>query len=159
MHCYTQCPQPCSRPQLTYTSTGNAQTQFCVSLCECPESWYTQGLFEPSERLWQEQSLILKVSLPLLPSCWGFSFPLRYSVSPHSCSRAYCLTGIFLTLEVGYLFTAIPEKCRCHSWPGTWVIFSGSLLLTLDVRNLLSGVYQSNAMQLPFTTPNEHILT
>ena len=25
-HCYTQCPQPCSRPQLTHTSTGDSWT-------------------------------------------------------------------------------------------------------------------------------------
>ena len=26
MYCYTQCPQPCSRPLLTHTSTGNSWT-------------------------------------------------------------------------------------------------------------------------------------
>ena len=26
MHCYTQCPQPCSRPPLTYISTGDSWT-------------------------------------------------------------------------------------------------------------------------------------
>ena len=31
--CYTQSPCPCSRPLPTYTSTGDAQTQFCLSLC------------------------------------------------------------------------------------------------------------------------------
>ena len=25
-HCYTQCPQPCSRPPLTYTSAGDSWT-------------------------------------------------------------------------------------------------------------------------------------
>ena len=47
-----------------------------------------QGLFEPSERLWQVWGLILNVTLPLLPSCWGFSFALRHGVSPQSCSSA-----------------------------------------------------------------------
>ena len=44
--------------------------------------------FEPSEHLWQEWGLILKVKLPLIPSCWGFSFALGCEVSPHSCSSA-----------------------------------------------------------------------
>ena len=70
-HTRTQSPCPCGRPLLTGTSTGDAQTQFCLSLCGVPGSWCAQGLFEPSERLWQEWSLILNANLPLLPSCWG----------------------------------------------------------------------------------------
>ena len=66
--CCTQSPCPCSRPLLTCTSTGDSQTQFCLSLRGVPESWYAQGLFEPSERLWQVQGLILNSILPLLPS-------------------------------------------------------------------------------------------
>ena len=46
----------------------------------------TQGLFEPTERLWQEWGLILNVNSPLLPSCWGFSFALGLGISPQSCS-------------------------------------------------------------------------
>ena len=46
--CCTQSPCPCSSPLLTRTSTGDAQTQFCPSLCGVPGSWCTQGLFEPS---------------------------------------------------------------------------------------------------------------
>ena len=34
------------------TSTGDPQTQFCLSLCGVSGSWYAQGLFEPSEHLW-----------------------------------------------------------------------------------------------------------
>ena len=41
-------PCPCGSPLLTCTSTGDIQTQFCLSLCG---SWCTQGLFEPSEHL------------------------------------------------------------------------------------------------------------
>ena len=46
--CCTQGPCPCGSPLLTYTSTGDIQTQFLLSLCG---SWCTQGLFEPSENL------------------------------------------------------------------------------------------------------------
>ena len=43
-------------------------------------------MFEPSERLWWVWGLILNVILPLLPTCWGFSFALGCGISPHSCS-------------------------------------------------------------------------
>ena len=38
-------------------------------------------LFEPSERLWWIWGLILSMILPLLPSCWGFSFALGHRIS------------------------------------------------------------------------------
>ena len=38
-------------------------------------------LFKPSEHLWQVWGLILNVIVPLLPSCWGFSFALGHGVS------------------------------------------------------------------------------
>ena len=72
--CYTQSPCPRGRPLLTWISTGGAQTQFCLSLCWVPGFWCAQGLFEPSEHLWWEWGLILNANLPLLSSCWGFSF-------------------------------------------------------------------------------------
>ena len=65
-------------------------------------SWCAEGLFEPSEHLWQEWDLILNVNLPLLPSCWGFSFALGGGVSLHSRFSTYHLTGVSLTLGVRY---------------------------------------------------------
>ena len=46
-------PEPCPRcsPLQTCTSTGDARTPFCLSLCEVSGSWCAQGLFEPSEHL------------------------------------------------------------------------------------------------------------
>ena len=82
----TQSPCPCSSPLLTCTSTGDTQTQFWLSLCGVSGSWCTQGIFEPSEHLWQVWSLILNVISLLLPSCWGFSFALVCGTSPQSCS-------------------------------------------------------------------------
>ena len=67
--CCIQSPCPCSSPLLTRTSAGDTQTQFCLSLCGVSGSWCAQGLFEPSERLWQVRSSILSTILPLLPSC------------------------------------------------------------------------------------------
>ena len=78
---------PCGRPLLTRTSTEDAQTQFSLSLW-APRSWYAQGLFEPSERLWQGWGLILNANSAPLPSCWGFSFALGRAVSPHCLQQS-----------------------------------------------------------------------
>ena len=60
-------------------------------------------LFESSEHLWQVWGLILNTILPLLPSCWGFSFVFGCGVSffggiQHSpvdgCSAASCNFGV-----------------------------------------------------------------
>ena len=74
--CCTQSPCPRGSPLLTSTSTREAQTQFCLSLCGVSGSWCTQGLFEPSECLWWEWGLILNANSPFLPSCWGLPFDL-----------------------------------------------------------------------------------
>ena len=49
---HSQNPCPRSSPLLTHTSSGDTQTQFCLSLCGVLGSWCTQDLFEPSECLW-----------------------------------------------------------------------------------------------------------
>ena len=56
--CCTQSPCPFSSPLLTRTSSGDTQTQFCISLCGVSASWCTQGLFEPSKCLWQVWGLL-----------------------------------------------------------------------------------------------------
>ena len=83
----TQSPCPCSNPLLTHTSTGDTQTQFCLSLCGVSGSWCRQGLFEASERFWRVWHVTLNAYSPLLPSCWGFS-ALGRGVSSHSHSHA-----------------------------------------------------------------------
>ena len=102
--CCSQSPCSYGSSLLTCTSTGDTQTQFCLSLCGVPRSWYTQGWFELSERLWREWGLILNVNLPLPLSCWGFSFALGCGVSPHG--RSSKAQPLLLTLDVGYLLTA-----------------------------------------------------
>ena len=72
---------PLQQSMLTHTSAGDTQIQFWLSLCGVSGSWYTQGLFEPLEHLWWVWGLILNTILPLLPSCWGFSFALGHEVS------------------------------------------------------------------------------
>ena len=104
--CCTQTPFPWDSPLLTCTATGDAEKQFCLSLCGVPGFWCSQSLFEPSECLWLAWGLILNMNLPILPSCWGFSFVLWHGVSPHSHSSTYQLTGASLNLNLGYLLTA-----------------------------------------------------
>ena len=87
----TQSPCPCSSPLLTHTSAGDTQTPFWLSLCGVSGSWCTKGLFESSERLWWVWGLILNAILPLLLSCWGFSFAPGHGVSPQSHSSAMYL--------------------------------------------------------------------
>ena len=106
--CWTQSPCPCSSPLLTRTSTGDAQTQFYLSLCGVSGSWCIQGLCEPSEHLWQEWGLILNANLPLLLSCWGFSFALGHGLSPHSRSSTVqplfqCLPSCWGFSDLGHL--------------------------------------------------------
>ena len=86
--CCTHSACPRGRPLLTCTSSGDTQTQFWLSFCGVPGSWCTQGLFESSEHLWRVWGLILYAILPLLPSCWGFSFALGHGESPQSHSSA-----------------------------------------------------------------------
>ena len=85
---YIQSPCPLSSPLLTRTSSRDTQTQFYLSLCGVSASWCTQGMFKPFEYLWWAQGLILNTILPLLLSCWGFSFALECGVAPHSNSSA-----------------------------------------------------------------------
>ena len=87
-------PLPLGQSPADCTSTGDTQTQFCLSLCGVSGSWCTQGSFEPSECLWWVWGLILNVILPLLLSCWGFSFVLAHGLS-FSAARYYfgVLTG------------------------------------------------------------------
>ena len=67
----TQSPCPCSSPVLTCTSSGDTQTQFCLSPCGVSGFWYTQGMFEPSELPWRVWGLILNTILPLPPFAWA----------------------------------------------------------------------------------------
>ena len=77
---WTQSCCPCSRPLINQASTGDPQTQLCLSLCGVSGSWCTQGMFETSEHLWQVWGLILNMISSLLPSCEAS--PLPFSFAP-----------------------------------------------------------------------------
>ena len=55
MHCYTQCPQPCSRPLLAQDSARDSWASLCQSLVRSlllsPGFWCTKVLFVPSKNL------------------------------------------------------------------------------------------------------------
>ena len=108
--CHTQvcCTQsPCGRPLLSRTSAGDTPTLKgrSGSVSEGSPDEH-KVLFELSEYLWSVWGWILNEILPLLPSCWGFSFALARGVSfyggvlhfsVNGCSVASCnfcvLTG------------------------------------------------------------------
>ena len=79
----SQSPCPHSRSLLTHASTGDTQTlkgrSGSLSVGSLGPGAH-KVLFEPSEHLWWVWGLILNVILPLLPSCWGFSFALGCGV-------------------------------------------------------------------------------
>ena len=80
--CHTQVCCPCGRPLLTCTSTEDTQTLKGRSGSVSVRSpGVHKALFEPSQHLWWVSGWIPNVILPLLPSCWGFSFALVCGVS------------------------------------------------------------------------------
>ena len=81
-------------------------------------------LFELSQRLWQVWGLILNAILPLLPSCWGFSFALGCGVSfygriHHSpvdgCSAVSCNFGVLAGEDEHRSFYSTILKPEQHS--------------------------------------------
>ena len=76
---------------------------------------------EPSERLWQVWGLILNAILPLLLSCWGFSFALGRGVSffdgiqrspVNGCLAASCNFGILAGEHVLLRHFVVPSTCH-----------------------------------------------
>ena len=130
-------PLPSSSPLPTHTSTGDTHTQDGLSLCGVSGSWYTQSLFQPSEHLWQVRGLILNAILPLLPSCWGFSFALGCGVSffggiqyspVDSCSAASCNFGV------------LAEEDECTSFYSTILVCRIRYDYTVEVTNRFKGL-------------------
>ena len=110
--CYIQSPCHCGRPLLMHTSAGDTQKQCWLSLCGLSGSCCTQGLFDPSEHLWQLWGLILNVISSLLPSCRGFSFAL-------GCRVSFFLVGsnILLTMALQQRIVTLEfsqEKMSAH---------------------------------------------
>ena len=113
----SQSPCPCGRPLLTCTFAGDTQTLKGRSGSDSVESpGAHKVLFEPPKHLWWVWVLILNVILPLLPSCWGFSFALGCRVSffggiQHSpidgCSAASCNFGVLTEDELTPFYSSM----------------------------------------------------
>ena len=97
-----------------------------VSLCGI--SWSHKVLFVPSEYLWQVWGLILDKILPLLPSCWGFSFALGHGVSFLVGSNIVLSMAVHSELYFGVLTGEVQH------------MFFYSSILSLWIINLLSKV-------------------
>ena len=81
-------PLPCGRPLLTRTFAGDTQTRSWLSLCGVSGSWWAQGLFEPSERLWQVRGLkFLNTISPPYHLARASHFPL-------DIAYLFCVWGI-----------------------------------------------------------------
>ena len=97
-------PLPLRRPPLTHTSAGNTQTLKGRSgSVSAGSPGAHKVLLELSRHLWPVRGWMLNAILPLLLSCWGFSFAPGCGVSffggiQHSpvdgCSAASCNFGV-----------------------------------------------------------------
>ena len=79
-------------------------------------------LFEPSKCLWQAWGLILNVILPLLPSCWAFSFALGLGVSFFGGIQHYPVDGC---LAVNCNFGVLVGEDERMSFYSTIFLFIG----------------------------------
>jgi len=102
--CCDQSPCPCGWPLLTRVSTGDTQTlkgrSGSVSVGYLLPGAH-KVLFESSKCLWWMWGLIQNAILPLLPSCWGFSFAL-------GCG--FCLFVCFLVGSNILLLMAVQQR-------------------------------------------------
>ena len=75
-----------SSPLLTHTSSGDTQTQFCLSLSGVSGSWCAQGMFESSERL-QDGWVMVENSDKTWSPGEGNGKPLHYSCLENPMNR------------------------------------------------------------------------
>ena len=120
----TQSPCPCSSPLLTRTSAGDTQTQFFSVSVGVSGSWFTHGIFEPSELLWRVCGLILYMISPLPASCWDFSFALGRGGSFFGGIQHSLVDG---GSAASCTFGALTGEDECTSF--YYAIFTLSLLL------------------------------
>ena len=104
----------------------------------------TQGMFEPSECLWQVWGLTLNMISPLLPSCWGFSFALGCGLSffggiQHSpvdgCSAASCNFGVLAREDecTSFYSTILVWSVTCGGMGQQWPAAGAGALGAADL--------------------------
>ena len=148
--CCSQNPCPYDRPLLTHASTGDIHTLkgrsglFSVG-SQGPEAH--KDLFEPSECLWQVGGLILHVILPLLPSCWGFSFDPGH-ITRWSIPKSDWLYSLQPKMEKVYTV----NKNKTWSWP--WLrsrtIYWKEITLKLKKVEKTTRPFRSDLNQIPY---------
>ena len=135
--CCTQNPCPCSSLLLTHTSTGDIQILFLLSLYEISGSLCAQGLFEPSEHLWQVWSLILNVICPSYHLAGASPLPLDveyiFAVIQHFpvdvCSALSCNFGVLIGEdELTSFYSTI-----FWSWVNEWVNLTQMTIISTNV--------------------------
>ena len=122
-HCYTQCPQPCSRPPLTHASTGHSWTltgksgqlllspgPWCTRFSLCPPRVCSQscvssgsslvGLMATSTKRANAipRSAVPRAPAPVAVHCWP--------VPPQET-----LKHSFVSVSVGYLGPSVHKVC------------------------------------------------
>ena len=78
-HIYQTIQNSSTSQHFHYYYSNSGRLQFSYRLCQLPVFLVT--IVALSSHLWQVWGLIINVIVPLLPSCWGFSFVLKYGVS------------------------------------------------------------------------------
>ena len=122
----TQSPFPCSRPLMTHTSAGDSNTGVAQSLWGLWVLVHARFCLSPPTSM-AGISLILNVILPLLLSCWDFSFALGHRVtffggiqhSPvHGCTAASCNFGVLAGEdERTSFYSTTLHMLSLHSFP------------------------------------------
>ena len=110
--------QSTADPYLHRRHSSTVLSQFLLGL------WVL--VLEPSERLWWVWGLILNMILPLLPSCWGFSFALGCGVSPHSRSSA--VQAPLQHLPSCWVFSVLGRGVSPHSHPSATVSWNLTII-------------------------------
>ena len=124
--CCSQRPGTPGRTLLSRASPGDMKTLKGRSGSVCVGSLgpgANKVLFEPSQDLWWVWGFFLKIILPLLPSCWGFSFALGPGASffgdiQHSpvygCSAASFNFEVLAGDECTFFYSAIFPHTLIH---------------------------------------------
>ena len=110
MYCYTQCPQPCSRPPLTQASTGDSQTITAKS------GTVSCGVTPPFS--WVLVHVVLLCPPRVYFSVWCKFWQLCGGVSGNLLQEGLCHTQVNCT----------QSPCPCGRPPPTHFVFSGNLI-------------------------------
>ena len=97
-------------------------------------------LFEPSETLWRLWGLILNAILPLLLSCWSFSFALGRGIFPHSCSNPGAAAApaptVLLVLLCPWTWGTSSQSLQCQAADMGYLSYRKSIIVISKGRGI-----------------------